>query len=202
MGNPEFSKNLKHLFTEGTVPVPPNRPCALRWCRITSSGVIAPGDATAGGVVRCHCHQKSLKKLFWGFLLSKIIRCSFLRTISGTVILSGSSMWIHIRSIVEISQKEPIVRLYTLSMVHIARSGTLSVCIRCVQVPCYLKSDPKNGHISPACSFTQVSWGLFSWYSRMNESINRSGKIIKVDIRVPLGMQRTGASHYFIKRQF
>jgi len=26
-----FQQIVKHLFTEGTVPVPPNRPCALQW---------------------------------------------------------------------------------------------------------------------------------------------------------------------------
>jgi len=38
--NPEFSTNCRHLLTEGTVPVFPNRPFALQSCRITFSVVI------------------------------------------------------------------------------------------------------------------------------------------------------------------
>jgi len=37
-----FQQMVNHLFTEGTVPVPPNRPFALRQSRITFPGIIAP----------------------------------------------------------------------------------------------------------------------------------------------------------------
>ena len=43
MGNPKFASNCKAPVSEGTMPIPPNRPCALRLCHITFSGVIAPG---------------------------------------------------------------------------------------------------------------------------------------------------------------
>ena len=33
-----LSIQTKQTLTEGTVPVPPRRPCALRWCRITCLG--------------------------------------------------------------------------------------------------------------------------------------------------------------------
>ncbi len=38
-----FQQIANNLLSEGTVPVPANRPFALRLCRITFSGVIAPG---------------------------------------------------------------------------------------------------------------------------------------------------------------
>jgi hypothetical protein len=44
-----FQQMVKHLFTERTVPVPPNRLFASRLCRITFSGVIAQEGATAAG---------------------------------------------------------------------------------------------------------------------------------------------------------
>ena len=49
-----FQQIVKHLFTEGTVPVPPNRPFTLRWCRITFSGVIAPDGCHSGGAEALH----------------------------------------------------------------------------------------------------------------------------------------------------
>ena len=42
------------LLSEGTVPVPPNRPCALGLLCITLSGVIPQGDATAAGAKAFH----------------------------------------------------------------------------------------------------------------------------------------------------
>jgi len=59
-----FQQMVKHLFTEGIVPVPPNRPFALRLCRITFSGVIAPGGCDSDGCVGiiCRSPEKSVKK--------------------------------------------------------------------------------------------------------------------------------------------
>jgi len=45
----KFQQIANHLVLEGTVPVPPNRPFALRWCCSTSSGIIAPGGCQSGG---------------------------------------------------------------------------------------------------------------------------------------------------------
>ena len=45
-----FQQIANDLLSEGTVPVHPNRPCALRWCCITFSGNYrSRGDATAAG---------------------------------------------------------------------------------------------------------------------------------------------------------
>gem|GEM_PF-6209814 len=59
-----FQQIVKHLFTEGTVPVPPNRPCAWRLCRITFSEGIAPGGCHSGGQ-RHHMPEppKGVKKI-------------------------------------------------------------------------------------------------------------------------------------------
>ncbi len=37
-----FQQIANLLLSEGKVPVSPNRPCALRWCCTTVSGIIAP----------------------------------------------------------------------------------------------------------------------------------------------------------------
>jgi hypothetical protein len=57
---------VKDLITEGTVPVPPNRPCILRLCRITFSGVISPGGCHngGGGGITCRTPQRALRKIF------------------------------------------------------------------------------------------------------------------------------------------
>ncbi len=50
-----FQQIANHLFSERAEPVTPNRPCALRWCCITVSGVIAPGGGHSGrdGGITC-----------------------------------------------------------------------------------------------------------------------------------------------------
>ena len=42
-----FQQIIKHLYTEGTVPVLPNLSCALRLCHITFSELSLQGEATA-----------------------------------------------------------------------------------------------------------------------------------------------------------
>jgi len=74
---------VKHLFTEGTLPVPPNRPCALRLCRITFSEDIVPGGGVhsgGGGGITCRSPQKIVKK--------KILRISYENRT--TPVISGS----------------------------------------------------------------------------------------------------------------
>jgi len=72
-----------HLFLEGTVPVPPNRPCALRLCSDTVSGVIrSRGDATAArGKVLPAVAKKSVEK---NILRSSSEPIFFMNTGAGT----------------------------------------------------------------------------------------------------------------------
>ncbi len=61
-----FQQIEKHLLSEGTVPVSPNRPCALRWCCITFSGIIAPEGMPSGGGggITCRSPKRALRKIF------------------------------------------------------------------------------------------------------------------------------------------
>jgi len=61
-----FQQIVTHLFTEGTVPVPPGRPFALRLCRITFSELSFQGGCRSGGGggITCRNPQKALRKIF------------------------------------------------------------------------------------------------------------------------------------------
>ncbi len=48
---------INYLLTEGTVPVPPDRPFALRLCRITCSGIIASGGVSRRRERRITCRS-------------------------------------------------------------------------------------------------------------------------------------------------
>lgn len=62
----------EHRFTEMTVPIPPNRPCVLRLCRITSSGVIAPGryHSSRNGGITCRSPKRAVRKIFCEFYIA------------------------------------------------------------------------------------------------------------------------------------
>jgi hypothetical protein len=64
IGKPEFSTKYNAPVYRGDSARSPNRPFALRLCRITFSGVIVPGVATAVGVeaLRLQSPPKSIKK--------------------------------------------------------------------------------------------------------------------------------------------
>ncbi len=60
-----FQQIVMHLFTEGTVPVPPNRPFALRLCvALPARGLSLQGDAAAagGGGLHAVAPQRALRK--------------------------------------------------------------------------------------------------------------------------------------------
>jgi hypothetical protein len=57
---------VKH-YLRGDSAYPPNRPCALRLCRITFSGVVASGgcNSSGGGGIPCRSLKKSVMKEYF-----------------------------------------------------------------------------------------------------------------------------------------
>jgi len=65
--NPKYSTNCIAPIYGGDSACPPNRPCVVRLCRITFSGVIVPGGCHSGGgggITRRSPHSSVKKNIF------------------------------------------------------------------------------------------------------------------------------------------
>ncbi len=79
----DFNKLRITWYQWGQCLSRPNRPCALRWCRLPSLGLSLQRGCQRGGVgITCRSLKRALRKISWGSQTSHFFKNSFSLNIS------------------------------------------------------------------------------------------------------------------------